>query len=266
MLISAIFIPFFNENIYLGQNSPNIWHNPTTIFTIPLAFLAFSNFIKLIGTNEKDLFIKFGIRTSIFLVLSTLAKPNFSLVFIPGVVIFLLIKYQLNWKLYLKILIVFLPTLIVFLIQILIIFRLEGGVINLDFLGVWSSNSPNPLISLLILIAFPLFVIIFFKNSIKDNSTLLIWITLIVALVQSAFLAAESEEWFDDGNLSWGLAIVLPLFFTYSLVNLLRIIKDLHNYKTSDYYLVGICFILFTLHLASGIIYFIQIFTGNGFY
>ena len=30
-LAGAIYVPFFNKEPYLGQGTPNIWHNPTTI-------------------------------------------------------------------------------------------------------------------------------------------------------------------------------------------------------------------------------------------
>ena len=38
-LCSAIYVPFFNIKPYLGQGTPNIWHNPTTICVRPIALL-----------------------------------------------------------------------------------------------------------------------------------------------------------------------------------------------------------------------------------
>ena len=40
-LSAAIFVPWFNEKPYLGQGSPNPWHNPTTIMVRPIALLIF---------------------------------------------------------------------------------------------------------------------------------------------------------------------------------------------------------------------------------
>ena len=40
-LSGAIFIPWFNKTPYLGQGSPNPWHNPTTIMVRPIALLIF---------------------------------------------------------------------------------------------------------------------------------------------------------------------------------------------------------------------------------
>ena len=40
-LAGAIYVPFFNKEPYLGQGTPNIWHNPTTIAVRPIALLIF---------------------------------------------------------------------------------------------------------------------------------------------------------------------------------------------------------------------------------
>ena len=40
-LVGPIYAWFFNKTPYLGQGSPNIWHNPTTIAVRPIALLTF---------------------------------------------------------------------------------------------------------------------------------------------------------------------------------------------------------------------------------
>jgi hypothetical protein len=39
MVVTAIYVPFFNRSVYLGQGSPSLIHVPTIIVVKPFVFL-----------------------------------------------------------------------------------------------------------------------------------------------------------------------------------------------------------------------------------
>ncbi len=39
--VTPIYIPWFNESLYLGQGSPVTWHNPTNLIVKPFALISF---------------------------------------------------------------------------------------------------------------------------------------------------------------------------------------------------------------------------------
>ena len=49
--LSAIWIPAFNKNIYLGQWSPNPWHNPTYLMMRPFSIIIFYLFVKMLNKD-----------------------------------------------------------------------------------------------------------------------------------------------------------------------------------------------------------------------
>ena len=89
-LVAAIYVPMFNKEPYLGQGTPNIWHNPTTIAVRPIALLVFVLTASIVIQANKEEFensIPAGraILTSILLILSCLAKPSFVQVYYPAI-------------------------------------------------------------------------------------------------------------------------------------------------------------------------------------
>ena len=100
-LSAAIFVPWFNEKPYLGQGSPNPWHNPTTIMVRPIALLIF---VLVMGEclrvqrggfrKGQGLKIWKGILIAILLVLSNLSKPSFVQVFYPAIFLLMFLSYR----------------------------------------------------------------------------------------------------------------------------------------------------------------------------
>lgn len=87
-LAGPIYAWFFNKTPYLGQGSPNIWHNPTSIAVRPIALLVFvlvSSMVIKARSEDFEHGIPAGtaVLTGLLLILSCLAKPSFVQVFIP---------------------------------------------------------------------------------------------------------------------------------------------------------------------------------------
>ncbi|MEX0679210.1 MAG: hypothetical protein WD063_19195, partial [Pirellulales bacterium] len=75
MLSAPIVRPWFAHRIYLGQISPNIWHNPTTIVCCPLVILLFFAAARFLRLGRLGDLVAVGLLAA----LSVLAKPNYFL-------------------------------------------------------------------------------------------------------------------------------------------------------------------------------------------
>lgn len=228
MTVTAIYLPFFNKNIYLGQWSPNVWHNPTTIMVKPFAFLSLI-FIVNCFKNKQNNTIYFYLATMVLMFISTFAKPNFVIAFIPALFIFIFVYYTKEWDKYLKVFLITLPTLAVLIYQYS---QLGSGTnvdpIIIDFLGVWNLRSPNPLISFFLLTAFPISIIVFYRKAFVNRYLTLSWIVFGIALLQFMVFAQDGPH-YKAGNFGWGLMITIPLVFLFSLVEYLKWAKKFFN-------------------------------------
>lgn len=257
MFISALYVPFFNKNIYLGQGSPSVWHNPTLIAVKPWAFLATFYYVILINRNHvrKCEYLIL----SIIMVLTLIMKPSFAIAFIPGIFLYILLKKSLfaeKIRKYLITLIIFVPSLMLLLNQYFTKFgEKSDSEVILDFLGVWSRSSPNVSISLILLIAFPvLFLILFPKSVYKNDYLFLSWLSFIIALIQYAIFA-ETGPKYSHGNFGWGRQIIVPLLYLFSLIELVKV----HYQKNEPKIKVFLLGFVLCLQFLSGLIYVFQI-------
>ncbi|MEE1051580.1 MAG: hypothetical protein UIB39_05730, partial [Lachnospiraceae bacterium] len=81
-IAAAIYVPWFNKLPYLGQGSPNVWHNPTNNMVRPIGLLVFGLTAIELARLKEDRFRSSAraaivIPSALLLVLSTLAKPSF---------------------------------------------------------------------------------------------------------------------------------------------------------------------------------------------
>jgi hypothetical protein len=266
--VTAIYVPFFNENVYVGQGSPNIWHSPTYLILKPFASCAFLLFILFAENARYRNSIFYAGLLSLTTALSALIKPNFVIVFMPAILIFLIIRFYGKISLYMKSFIVLLPTLCVLLYQYYTSYssdKVAEGSIIISFFGVWKLYSPNIFFSILLGLAFPLSVLALRPiNILKNNNFLLAsWIMVIVGILQASFLA-ESGPRFKDWNFFWGYNIALHIIFIFSLIELAST-ADISG-KVSEKIKVFFPIFLLFLHMISGGYYFSKIFFGGSFY
>ena len=267
MLFSAIFVPFFNY-IYLGQGSPNVWHNPTLFLVKPFAFISFFLFVYFLETKETQKSNSFILLLALLLLISVLMKPNFVIAFIPSVAIYILIKHAKKIKLYWKSTLIFLPSVILLLMQFTDYSKLELRT-SFGFFVVWMYYSPNVPFSLLLALAFPLSVLFFrFKSFLNNNYLILSWIFIIISILQFGLLVEihkASGGINYDGNWGWGYLIALHNLFIYNSIEFFRWLKLVNMESKFERIKVTFTSILFSLHLSSGIYYFVKIITGGSF-
>ncbi len=94
LLLSApLMRPWSANRIYLGQISPNIWHNPTSILCWPLVIMLFF---------AADAFLRSGrlwqlVAIGSLAALGVLAKPNYFLAFAPVFGLLALRRFGISW-------------------------------------------------------------------------------------------------------------------------------------------------------------------------
>lgn len=89
LFVISVYAPFFNKFMYLGQWSPNIWHNPTTFLLKPFALLGFFGMYHYIQGSSFTKNKLFVIGLSALLTISIWAKPSFVITFYPALFIYL---------------------------------------------------------------------------------------------------------------------------------------------------------------------------------
>lgn len=270
-LAGAIYVPFFNKEPYLGQGTPNIWHNPTTIAVRPIALLIFVLMGSMVIKAQKEDFengipVGRGILTGFLLVLSCLAKPSFVQVFYPAIftlmVIWLILYKGRNLRTAIQLFLVCLPSFVVMIMQFVISFYSgngdSGGITIAPFVVAGARTRSIP-ISMLLLLAFPLLMLILslIKKSVSWEDVLG-WLMLLWGLVWRLLLAEKGERIYH-GNFSWGYMLAAYLVWFTAVRNYLKFYfsEQMTGNKR------GVGFVLSTvvlvLHFLSGIYYLIYL-------
>src|ERR1035437_2198474 len=251
----AMYAPFFSIYMYLGQWSPTIWHSPTFSLLKPFALWGFFSLLFIINDNKKST-TQYLFLTSIILALGSLIKPSFIICLIPAVSLYLLFFRWKQLKLYFKIAIVFLPSILFLLFQFFETYRIKEtssyfhDKIIFTWFGVMKTYSTNLFVSFILVIGFPLCVLLFNYKKIKGNTQLLLsWILVIVSYLISGFLA--EQEKFKLGAFIFSFEICLFILYVFSLIEFLRWFNDIKQNKIK----IFITTIIFSYHLISGLIY-----------
>lgn len=264
---SAIYAPFFNKNIYLGQGTPNIWHNPTWIMMQPFALLCFFLTERYLQLSHWDNWM-IGM-ASAALVISAFFKPSFALVFIPALALYSLLvpafKRFLNLNM-VGIVMIVMPTLILMGFQYQIKYspdKIQATSVIFAPFEVWGAKTPSIAFSTLLTLAFPLATVFLKpKSLIEQQGYLLAWLLVLVAFLQRLLLA-ESGGFKPHGNWAWGYFIAIKVIFIYSLLTLMNNDKP----KEYRYFSIGLIpWAILVLHGISGIIYLYRLFSVKSFY
>ena len=270
-LTCAIFVPFFNKTPYLGQGSPNIWHNPTTITVRPIALLVFllvSSIVMKAREEEFENGIPVGraILTGFLLVLSCFAKPSFVQVFYPAIftlmVIWLIMFKGKNLRNAIQLMLMCLPSLAVMILQFVIAFysgHSNSGGITIAPFAVAGARTPSIAISMMLLLAFPLLMVIL--TAIRKELTwgdALAWLMLLWGTIWRLLLAEKGERMYH-GNFTWGYMLAVYLVWYTAVRSYLKLYfsEQMTGNKR------GVGFVLATavlvLHLVSGLYYLIYL-------
>jgi hypothetical protein len=253
--------------LYLDKIAPTIWFNSTAMLAVPFAILLFFAALKWLDEPTIPRFLWVGL----FSLLSVLSKPNYVLAIAPVVGAVVVIKAGVQRKPQI-IRACFLYAGLTLVLAAVLGFQYYDTTssgpwadavtgkqtthIILAPFAVWSLYSPNIPVSLLLSIAFPISVVAVYFEQVRPNVTLgLAWVVLVVALLQYV-LFAEGGELFWDANWIWGSNIAVYIVFLVSTAVFLA------QPRSPRFYFV---LILFSLHLAAGIYYYVKVALGLGY-
>ena len=273
--IGPLYVQGFSERYYLGQWSFNVWHNPTNT-AVKFAFiLGLFLFIYSFDIDEKKKINIFGVYMKektffnfiigVITFISTFIKPSFFQVFAPTILIVYLIdliRTRKSIMYYIKNGLTFLPSVAVIVYQTFILFlgedTIRGGLV-VSFFDVWSYYSPNVLVSVLITITFPIFVIILYRKSImKDFKFMIAIIFYIVSALEGALLAETLGTY--SANLMWGMCLGIGAIFLYSVFKFVDYcLENKDSNKKIVNFNIFIGYTLCSLHFLWGVWYYFQI-------
>jgi hypothetical protein len=268
LIVSSVYIPPLNNWLspdyfsvmFSGSGTPNILHNPTyylvRLFVLPLFYFG----VKLLG-NTTELKPKEVIFFTVFLTLSIIAKPNFALSFIPAFTILFVLKSYTGLRSIVKsvkilIIILALPLITLFL-QFFISYVAgpRDSTVSVCFFCVWINWSKFPPLSILLGIAFPLYMLLLdIKVNLKSLKYRFAWLNFIFALIFGVFFY-ETDYRLLAGNFFWGYNLALFLLFFVSIIDLIRGLRHSYQNHVLRGRLIGAVFVL-VLHIAGGFYHF----------
>lgn len=232
-------------HVYLGNISPNQWHNSTLILAMPINLILFYYSIKHIHSTKQTTYLKIGAICA----LSIICKPSYAMSFLPILCIAILIVHRAKPLCAItNSLAVAIPSMSLLLYQWYETFikselLAPGSKTVIAPFYVWSRYSPHIAFSLLLSLAFPLFVLLFFWNKL-DSHLKFAWLGLLSALT-FAIMFSESPNW-GAGNYFWSVIASNYILFVFSLKLLLNQRKDIRT---------TICYSILNLHVMSGILF-----------
>lgn len=267
-LVCAVYLPFFSKNVYLGQGTPNIWHNPTFIAQKPLAILIFFLTCLILPLTNNPLSKKKVFVISFLLFATVWIKPNFGVTYISFLLIyfFLSSKRKIDKKQYLYASIIVIPSILSLALQYYFTYKplsnIKSASLVIEYLAVWKHFSPNPYLSFFLGIAFPLMIIIFRFTSIKKiNLFLPATIFSLLALTQMA-LFAEGGVRFYHWNFAWSYNMGLYMLFLVALIEYSSWIRKPQKRSFFETNMLYISSVVLLLHLSSGVFYLVKLLLG----
>ncbi len=252
IIIGPLCIPWYNKIIFLGQGSPNIWHNVTLWMVQPFALLSIVFVIRAINTNKSIYYLL----TILAVIISLFAKPSFAIMFLPALTLFALILKVRNQKFLIFYAIMGLFSVLILAYQFIHTFNSGDSKVVFDFLGVWSHSSQNIALSIILALAFPMLLLLFEPKIINDKYILLSWLQVFIGLIYYTMLA-QTGKYYMHGNFGWSYALAMSLLYIFSIIKFFEIYLQFHRIK--KYILLS----LLIIQVSIGIFYFIKVLDGQ---
>lgn len=275
LFYSMIFVynhPFPGTRFYyMGVFSPNPFHNATYQAARPFAIICMFLFADLLEQYEKTFDVKKSIRFSVILLLATMTKPSFTIVFCGAaglIMLYRMVKSKFsNFKNSILLGCMFIPTFLDLLYQFGGVFmgtdsKGQDAGIGFELFRVWREYCSNYIVAIVLMIFFPLVVLVFQYRKIQVNTLYRFgWqmygmsLAMFVLLYEKGFRAV-------DANFSWGY--MMGAFFLV-MSSLLVLVEETCKAKKHSMALL-VQWGAFGLHVLCGLFYFMIIFMGGSYY
>lgn len=284
MIYSKKFAVVGINNAYEGVFSPNPWHNATYMAARPFMILTFYFGARVLKSYEVDFQkgndlksnIKIYILFMVSLLLSTLAKPSYTIVHIGAagiIMLFRLIKHRfLNIRQTLLAACFYIPTFIVLLIQFGGVFArkvVTGGEqgIGVAPFKIWSLYTQNIPVAIILACFFPFVVLVVHRKDLFfDYQYRFSWYIYISGVLM-AIIFFEKGFRATHGNFFWGYICGLFIVFFESILLLLKDTRNaLENVcKFKNRLILLIEWISLIIHTVMGLHYFQLLCYGNNY-
>ncbi len=264
--MTAIYVPWYNASIYIGQGSPVCWHNPTTLMVKPFSYIIFFMTVVFLEERGDERSWKHYLPAAILALISMLAKPSFFQGFVPALGFYMLIDLFSKYKGKVgqwfsenyRICLVFLPSALLIVGQLSIWFNRDtalGGGIGIKWGYAVSKFTPNIFISALLTYFFPLmFLIIYFKKILSDVKLKLAYVFALVTWIEANLLYEKGERYYH-GNFIWAGQIALSLLWLVTTIEFFKEYKDADNNNKPALIKTRTLLIIWLVHLTCGFIY-----------
>ena len=213
-MVSSLLTPF-NPTVYLGVGTPNTWHSPTQLIAmvwmlicVPYTARCYDRFEAALPDLRANIPWREGALLGALLLLSLTAKPTFMQAFLPAACLFFLaawVRHPRNSRFFLRVIACVLPAVAFMIVQYMYYFGIivpsQGDMvleISLDKLG-------RVLLSTLLIQAFPLYVLVFFRKGGKRDTLFNLSLIMDAAGVIEYLLLGENGRRAADGNFGWGM-------------------------------------------------------------
>lgn len=263
MFVQPVYVPWFNQEQYIGQGSPNVWHNPTIAACYPFALICVYLFVEMIRRPEGDIHMVDYVRFGFFLLLSVLAKPCFIQIFIPAAAVVLLMALVRTKGKSLLFSIKFACSCLPGCLWCVLIFFLsfisqntaDNSGIGIGFFDVWRLYTPNIAVSLLLATAFPCaYLVLKYRNIKSKHFMSFAWICFLFGVLEYGFLK-ETGARFSDGNFAWGYSVSLTILYVFTASGFFGSFAD-RTRRTTE----CIPVVVITLQVLFGVRYYLELF------
>jgi hypothetical protein len=259
-------LPLRSMNWYLGQFPPNVWHNSTTMATMPFAVLLFFHASGYLETGRSRSLLP----TTVYCALGLMTKPSVFFSFAPMFPLFALARF--GWgKRFLQACIPVAFSGVLMLAYIGLVFftpLYEHGAggwqaeIGLGWLDVWRMHSSNVPLSIVNSVALPLLFLVCYPREcagdlkIRFSAAMLAFGVLLFAVVQ------ERGPWAISGNMSWQNIMYNYLLHCSVVVAFMRIKQRQPRFGARDWLLL----LAFSAEAALGVLYILKIFRTHDYF
>ena len=216
--VMFFFVPVFNlvdGDIYLGQLSPNIWHNSTFLLAATPNLLLF---LYGMSVMQQPLSVGRVLLLTLFAILSIGAKPSLFVVIVPAVTLYTLIFRR---DLILRVGVLWALPVMCFVIYYFFILPKDVETIIAPGL-VWAIHSNNIPYSILTSSIFFLVLAASYKKSFLTAPEIMVAALAVGVGMVQFYLLAEPGVRQQDANFSWGMHQAMTLLLFSSLVFLMR--------------------------------------------
>lgn len=266
LLAAPVARPWWINRIYLGQISPNVWHNPTSVLCWPLAILLFFAGSEFLRTGRRRMLAA----VMLLAAASVLAKPNYFLAFAPVFGLLALSRFGVSRNMMLAAA-ALLPTVGILVWQLATSFSGPMAMrpdLQIVFrpLAAWHLHSNWIAISLLFSLAYPLAYLAVYRRQLKHRELFVFaWGVMFAALVWAVCFAEVSrvDGHVDfDFNFSWGAHLSLFVLFVVTTIDLVENAPFANAARPS---LASLPWWLLGAHAASGVLWIARQAIGRGF-